>query len=449
MKKQVFSFFAAFIILVSALTPLESFALATSKYTPPFELDAKGVFLINMDTNEVIYEKNSSEKMYPASTTKIMTAILALELVPDLEHTEVTMKSYIQNEMYIKNMESMKLYGGGISLGGFLQGETITMDKLLYAALLPSANEAAMMIADYVGDGSVDYFVELMNKKAQELGAVNTHFTNPHGLHDPDHYTTPYDMYLIAKYAMQNPTFVKIVNTTSYDGGPTNIHDTLQWNGTNSMIKKSSQYYSPYVSGIKTGTTEEAGGCFISSASKDGYNYMMVMMGCPTELVNEQNVRFYETKKLYDWVFTTFKVKTIMEKGEILAETGLRLAKDSKKDHIKLMSGDRITALVPDEIDVTSVITTFEVPKMVNSPVKKGDLIGSASFILAGETIGSVPLVAAENVEASTIKIYLDKVFGLTETFWFKFAVIFSVTIVISYSILLVLQNKRSKRAYK
>ncbi|MEF9983947.1 MAG: D-alanyl-D-alanine carboxypeptidase, partial [Oscillospiraceae bacterium] len=100
MKKRFFSFLTAFVILVSVITPIESFAASTSKYTPPFELDAKGVFLINTDTNEVIYEKNSSEKMYPASTTKIMTAILALELVPDLEHTEVTMKSYIQNEMY-------------------------------------------------------------------------------------------------------------------------------------------------------------------------------------------------------------------------------------------------------------------------------------------------------------------------------------------------------------
>lgn len=438
MKKKL-SLLLALIILLSTIFSVTAFA--ESKYYPPFETTAKGVYLINLDTNEVIYEKNAKEKMYPASLTKIMTTILALEFTDHPEDVKVTMKGYIENEMYIKRKEL-----GGISLGGFLKGEEITLDKLLYAVMLPSANEAAMMVADYVGDGSIDYFVELMNKKAKEIGAYDTHFVNPHGLHDPEHYTTPYDMYLIARYAMENPKFVEIVNTVNYDGGPTNKHENLYWNNTNKLISSSSKYYSPSISGVKTGTTDEAGRCVISTASKDGYNYLMVIMGAPIDMEDEIS-SFYETTRLYNWVFNTFKVKTIIEKGEIVGETGLRLA-DEKKDHLKLMSYEKLTALIPDTIDVSSVIIDVNVPKMVNCPVKKGDYIGSAQFILAGDVIGKVDLVSAEGVEASVIKVYVDKAISITKTFWFKFVLLFVITSIICYTILGVLQNKRKKRRF-
>ena len=438
MKKKL-SLFLALIITMSILFSVTAFA--ESKYYPPFETTAEGVYLINLDTNEVIYEKNSREKMYPASLTKIMTTILALEYTDHPEDEMVTMKGYIENEMYLKRKEM-----GGISLGGFLKGEEISLEKLLYAVMLPSANEAAMMVADYVGDGSIDYFVELMNKKAKELGAYDTNFANPHGLHEENHYTTPYDMYLITRYAMENPKFVEIVNTVNYDGGPTNKHEHLYWNGTNKLINKNSKYYSPYISGVKTGTTDEAGKCVISTASKDGYNYLMVIMGAPLEMEDEIS-SFYETTRLYDWVFNTFKVKTIIEKGEIVGETGLRLA-DEKKDHLKLMCYEKLTALIPDTIDVSSVIIETKVPKQVNAPVKKGDYIGSAEFILAGDVIGTVDLVSAESVEASAIKIYLDKAVSLTKTFWFKFVILFVIISIISYTVLAIMQNKNKKRRF-
>ena len=398
MNKKITTVILTIMIIILTIVP----SFAESKYYPPFETTAKGVFLMNLDTNEIIYEKNSTDKMYPASLTKIMTAILALELEPHPEDVVISMKGYIQDEMYVINKAL-----GGISLAGFLKGEEITLDKLLYGMMLPSGNEAAMMVADYIGDNSVEYFVELMNEKAKELGALNTHFKNPHGLHEEDHYTTPYDMYLISKYAMENPKFVELVNTISFDGGPTNKHEHLYWNNTNKLINKSSKYYSPYISGVKTGTTEEGGRNVVSMASKDGYNYFLVVMGAPMEMEDEIS-SFFESKRLYDWVFNSFKVKTIIEKGEVVGETGLRLANE-KKDHLKLMSVESMSALVPDEIDVSSVIMEIQVPKLVNCPVKKGDYIGTADFILAGDKIGHVDIVAAENVEASMIKVYLDK----------------------------------------
>ena len=435
MKKKIFSVIVSVILILSTIIP----AFAESKYYPPFETTANGVFLINMDTDEIIYEKNSTNRMYPAYLTKIMTTILALELEPHPENTVITMKGYIQDEMYLLNKSL-----GGIALAGFLKGEEITLDKLLYGVMLPSGNEAAMMVADYIGDGSVDYFVELMNEKAKELGAVNTNFKNPHGLHEPDHYTTPYDMYLIAKYAMENPKFVEIVNTVSYDGGPTNKHEHLYWHSTNSLIKKSSKYYSQYVSGVAAGSTKESGRNVVSMASKDGYNYFLVVMGAPLEMEDEVS-SFYEAKRLYDWVFNSFKVKTIIEKGEVVGETGLRLANE-KKDHLKLMSGESMSALVPDEIDVSSVIMEIDVPKMVNCPVKKGDKIGTANFILAGDNVGSVDIISAENVQASQVKVFLDNIVLMSRTYWFKFTVVFIFTSLISYTILALLISRSRRR---
>ena len=435
MNKKITTVILTIMIIILTIVP----SFAESKYYPPFETTAKGVFLMNLDTNEIIYEKNSTDKMYPASLTKIMTAILALELEPHPEDVVISMKGYIQDEMYVINKAL-----GGISLAGFLKGEEITLDKLLYGMMLPSGNEAAMMVADYIGDNSVEYFVELMNEKAKELGALNTHFKNPHGLHEEDHYTTPYDMYLISKYAMENPKFVELVNTISFDGGPTNKHEHLYWNNTNKLINKSSKYYSPYISGVKTGTTEEGGRNVVSMASKDGYNYFLVVMGAPMEMEDEIS-SFFESKRLYDWVFNSFKVKTIIEKGEVVGETGLRLANE-KKDHLKLMSVESMSALVPDEIDVSSVIMEIQVPKLVNCPVKKGDYIGTADFILAGDKIGHVDIVAAENVEASMIKVYLDKFILLSRTYWFKFAVVLIITLTISYTFLNMFINRNKRR---
>ena len=414
-----------------------TFGLEAHALTPP-TIDAKGAIVGESTTGEIVFEHNPDEKLYPASTTKIMTAILALENVEDLDGTKVALKQYIQDMLYGKNA----------SLGGILLGEEVSMRGLLYASMLQSANEASLMIGDYLGDGSLTQFAEMMNDKAKELGCTGTNFVNPNGLHDENHYTTARDMAKIAAYAMQNPEFVEIVNTVSMDIGPTNKHEQLVEITTNKVIVPSSIYYNPAVSGIKTGTLDEAGRCFVSTATKDGFTYLLVLMGAP--FYNEDGtfmetmINFEETNKLYDWVFDSFKVKTVMEKGRYIADVPVRLSYE--KDVVGLVADARLTALIPADVETSSVQLVPTLPESIDAPVKKGDKVGSVKLVLAGEELGEVDLVANESVEMSKILYYYDQAMELLDSFWAKFAIIFVALFVVAYIALMILMNKHNRK---
>lgn len=422
-------------LVLLALCPVS----ASASYTPDFDLQSETVLLINLDTGKVMYEKNADARVYPASLTKIMTAILTLENVEDLDGTTIAMKQYIQD----------MLYGTNASLGGILLGEEVSVRGLLYASMLQSANEASLMLGDYLGDGSLTQFAEMMNDKARELGCTGTNFVNPNGLFDENHYTTARDMAKIAAYAMENPEFVEIVNTVSKDIGPTNMHDSLVEITTNKVIVPSSIYYNSAVSGIKTGTLDEAGRCFVSTATKDGFTYLLVLMGAPFYNADgtfmEEMINFTETNKLYDWVFDSFQVKTVMEKGRYIADVPVRLSYE--KDVVGLVSNQRLTALIPAEVEVGSVQLVADIPESIDAPVKKGDKVGSVKLVLAGEELGEVDLVANETVELSKLLYYYDQAMQLLDSFWVKFAIIFVVLLVVAYIALMVLTNKRHRRS--
>lgn len=428
-------------MLLAAVTVILNINIALAKYRPDFSVASNAVYLINLDTDTVIFEKNAHERVYPASTTKIMTAILALEHIEDLDNTTMSLKMYIQNAVR----------GKGLSLAGILTGDVFTARELLYATMLPSGNEAAMMLADYIGDGSLDYFYELMNEKAQEIGAVNTHFANSNGEHQDDHYTTAYDMYLITKYAMGVDGFMEIANTRYYYGGESRTGDPLHWNTTNKMLVPNGEYYYRYLSGIKTGTTDEAGRCLISTASKNGYNYLLVLMGAPmydsSGKMLEKNQAFVETKNIYEWAFSSFKTKTLIEKGVGVGEVPLKLARDGK-DYLLLMSDEVFTDLLPNEIEPSSITYEVDIPKVVAAPIERGTQIGVVRLMLAGEEIGTVPAVAAETVAASPIAVALDAFQRLFRGFWAKFTVVFILLSAAAYIALFVLRN-RARRRYR
>lgn len=425
-------------ILIVTLVMVLCAVPAQAAYTPDFDLQSETVLLVNMDTGKVMYEKNADAKVYPASLTKIMTAILALENIEDLDGTKIALKQYIQDMLYGKNA----------SLGGILLGEEVSARGLLYASMLQSANEASLMLGDYMGDGSLAQFAEMMNEKAKELGCTGTNFVNPNGLHDDNHYTTARDMAKIAAYAMSIPEFVEIVNTVSMDIGPTNRHDQLVQITTNKVIVPNSIYYNPAVSGIKTGTLDEAGRCFVSTATKDGFTYLLVLMGAPLYDENgkflDTMVNFEETNKLYDWVFDSFKVKTVMEKGRYIADIPVRLSYE--KDVVGLVSDQRLTALIPTDVETSSVQLVPDLPESIDAPVKKGDKVGSVKLVLAGEELGEVDLVANQSVEMSKILYYYDQAMELLSGFWVKFAVIFVVLLFITYIALMILMNKHSRK---
>ena len=432
----------ASLLLAVAIAGLSTIAPAFADYDPGFDVDAESVYLINLDTGKVIYEKDADKKIYPASTTKIMTALLALENIPDLDAPQVELKLYIQNA----------LSGTGASLAGILRGESFSPRELLYASMLPSGNEAAMMLGDYVGDGSLDYFAEMMNERAAELGAVNTHFVNASGMHDDDHYSTAYDMYLITKAALENETFRQIVSTRYYYAGEDQNGNPLHWNTTNFLISPGSTYYYPYATGVKTGTTDEAGRCLVSTAEKNGYHYLMVMMGAPQYDSNgeklEENMVFKQSIALYDWAFGSFSNKTLIEKDLGVGEVPLKLARGGK-DYLLIKSGEVFTDLLPNEIEASSITLELDLPAVVNAPVKEGEQVGTIRLMLAGEEIGSVPAVAAEQADASLIATLIDKFKRLFRSFLAKFIVVFVALSIIAYITVTILRGRNKNRYYR
>lgn len=434
MRKRILILISIITIATFIFSPI---AFALESYTPPFELNSKAGFLINLSTNTIVFEKNADEKLPPASLTKIMTGIIVLENIQDLDNTQITLTRYI-NDM---------LYGLNAQLGGILTGETLTARQLIHAALIQSANEAALMLADYVGDGSIDYFVELMNKKAAQIGATNTHFANPTGLDDEENYSTARDMYLIAKYAMEIPMFMEIVSKSSYDSGETNKHQNLRWITTNKMMTKDSKYYYPYIKGMKTGSLADSGRSVISTATKDGLTYLFVAMNAPYTDEPSDNLAFEDSVNIYKWAFDNFQVKSVIKKGENLEDVKVKLS--WKKDTVFLASGEDFATIMPNDIELSSIQKRFVLPDYVNAPVKKGQELGHVELILADEVIGRVPLVATVNLERSSFLYYLNEFYQMTKTFAFKFILYFIMMLILFYIFIMIIHNKRNARKQK
>ena len=206
MKRKIAAFLTSCLVIMSVLI-ISPLSASAAEFEIDFEPISKSLYLENLDTDTVVYTKAADEKRYPASTTKIMTYIITAEHVSDIQHTNVTIKSSTLH----------MLDGTGSSMAGLKAKETLSVYQLLHCLMIPSGNDAALVLADFIGEGDINKFVDMMNEKAKELGCENTHFANPHGLHDEKHYTTARDMAKIAKYAMKLPYFMEICNTATSD----------------------------------------------------------------------------------------------------------------------------------------------------------------------------------------------------------------------------------------
>ncbi len=433
--KKIISVFICAVILSFTLLSVPS---AAATYKPDFELTAKGVYLVNLDTDTVIYEKNKDQKLYPASLTKIMTCLLLCEMVPDLDNTVITAKASILGTFSTMN----------VSLAGILAGEELTARELLYCMLLQSGNEAAAIVADYLGDQSINNFVDMMNKRAKELGAVNTNFVNPHGLHDDNHYTTAYDMYLIAKEAIKHEEILEIASTYSYQLRKTNKREAEWLVSTNKMMLKNSTYYRSYIKGLKTGTTTPAGRCFTAYAEQNGYHYISVMLGAAYKdedgNVYSENYAFSETAKLLDWAFEKFTLKTLLPSDQFCAQIPLRLSSES--DSLLLYPSEKVVALIPDEIDPSSVQVIPHTNTFVEAPVKKGDVLGYVEVKLADEVVGIADLVAGEDVKKNEFLYLLNLVKNIFTSVWIKLALCLLIFFALLYVLLVIRQEYNAQR---
>lgn len=412
-------------LLLSILCGNVAFAVPEQAEGYP-ELRAEAALLMDMKTGRILYAKNETERLYPASTTKILTAIIALEngTLSDV----VTASNEAIDPITIEDSHM-----------GILRGEQLTMEQLLNGMLIYSANDAANCIAVHIG-GSLSNFAQMMNDKAKEIGAVNSHFVNAHGFHHDEHYTTASDLAVIAQYAMTIPKFREIVATPRYDIPPTNKCTTQRFlSTTNHLISKirSTQYYYEPAIGIKTGHTSQAGNCLVAAAEKDGTEFLTVVMKSPTE--NGQTYSFVDTRALFDYGFQHYQYQTVAAVNDVIADSAVYEAKNATR--VALTVAADVGALLPVGIDVKTAITSNTTLKEnIKAPIVKGDLLGTVTYTYQGEQIASTDLVAANDVEKDWFLTAIHIIIRvLTSPF-------FIIPVILLIILLIIINYRRRKR---
>ena len=328
-----------------------SFAAGTSSIT----IYSPSCILMETSTGKILYEKNAHQVRYPASTTKIMTAILALE---NCELTDVATVSRNAIHSIPPDYVTCRIK----------EGEQLTVEQLLNVLLIPSANDAAIVLAEHIS-GSVSKFSDLMNEKAKEIGCKNTHFVNPNGIHNKNHTSTAYDLALMGQYAMKNDIFRKIVQKTKYTLPTTNKYskEDRTFYTTNDLLikntsKSKSNYYYPNATGIKTGYTGEAGNCLVSSAKDNNMEVISVVLGADftKEGLSE---KFLDSITLLNYAFDHYAIQTLQEKNSILQEVEVASATKETKN-LKVLVKDNIEALVDKTISVESLEPKISIDKL-------------------------------------------------------------------------------------
>lgn len=433
--KSFFIFSLVFCILFSSIPMNKASAIS---YSIDFDINSKSVYLVNLDTGISVYEKDKDKKCYPASTTKIMTYIIVTENIKDLDNTKVTVKQSILN----------RLNGTGSSTAGLIGGETLTVTQLLNCLMIPSGNDAALVLADYVGGGSITNFVKMMNKKAKELGCENTHFMNPHGLHDPDHYTTASDLAKITEYAMTLPKFTEITSTTVSDC----LGEDRPLITTNSLIDevRGGDYFYKYATGTKTGCTgDDSGYCLVSTAVYESYSYLCVTLGADYSKNGEQleNGAMKDAKNLFRWAFTSLQLTTVIDEKTIVDEVNINFAWG--KDRLKLSPATSYSTILPSDIKASSIDKVYHLPESVNAPVKAGDKIGTVTLKYANNELATVDLVAAETIDQSDLLVAMDGISKVVSNPWFIVCASLLVLLVIIYIIILTIYSKRCRNRRK
>ncbi len=427
LKRVLCCLIALFLI---ALSVLSSGAITYDYSKIERELVSDTILLVNMDTGIPVIEKNAEKVRYPASLTKIMTYIIAMENIDDVYNTRVKIRQDVLDP----------LLGTGSSMSGldYKVGEKVTVIDLLYCLMVTSGNDAALVLADYVGKGDTEKFVDMMNAKAKELGCNDTHFVNPHGLHHEDHYSTANDLYKITSYALTLPLFSEITNTATYycEG------DDYPLVTTNFMIdvNRGGEYYYTYAQGIKTGTTDEAGRCLITTGIADGYAYMCICMGAPyADSVN--NGAMLDAREILRWALLDLELARMITPETPVCEADINFS--AAEDTILLYPAKTVNAILPKERLEEDVRVESDIPDSVDAPISKGDVIGKATVYYKGEPVQTVDLVAGEDVEKSGFAYTMHVFKSILSSWQFWIAFVIAIILVIVYIALI--SNVRSK----
>lgn len=353
--------------------------------TPP-ELQAQSAYLKDRTTGTVLLNINSGDRRYPASTTKVMTALLVLE------------NAKLDDTVTIAEEDFAALDENSMT-AGLEVGETLTVRDMLACLLLPSANECAYALARHVS-GSVNSFVELMNARAKELGCKNTNFVNPCGLHDDNHYTTAYDLSLIFDAALQLPDFVEIAGSATWELPATNMQEARTIESTDELTNANGPVYVEGVQAAKTGYTEAAGRCLVAAAAQGDMNLMGVVLGAPnTDSGSGVTANFVDMYTMFMWGFEAWQSGAVISEGADLGTAPI--AQSSDGDEVGLVALEAFNATVPIDTKTSDLTITPTWKEELTAPISATQELGTVTVSLDGQELGTVKVGAATTMRAS------------------------------------------------
>ena len=383
-----------------------------------------GAYLYNFENDEVLYSVGADERVYPTSTVKLMTGIVAIEELGDDLSRQVTITAEMLSKVAGNNV-------------GLLAGEVVTVEQLLYAMLVNSANDAAMVLA-YAACGSVEAFVERMNEKANTLGAYDTYYANPTGMHNDAMVTTVADTAIIAKYAYTLPLFMEIVSTPKYVMEATNLSDYRNIYNRNCLLSKyyNVNYPYPRATGMNAGATTQGGYaiCATAEESSTGLSYLAIVMGADEE--DGAIYSYVNAIKLFEWAFQNYDYIEVLSADRIICELPVRLS--STLDYVTLVPSENIEVYLPTTVDVERDIrysyNTYA--DAMDAPIATGEEAGTITVLMGERILGSCTLVTTSSVARSEFLYFLARVRQFSQSRFFIATVVAAVVLSIVYVLL-------------
>lgn len=369
-------------ILILLLIFFSKYCLATEKP----EINSEGAILIEQKSGTILYEKNADQKLYPASTTKILTAIIAIEKCG-------------LNEIATASKEAIYVVPSGYTIANIQVGESFTIEELLKVMLVHSANEAANIIAEHVS-GSMEEFAKLMNEKAVEIGCKNSNFVNSNGIQNENHYSTAHDMALIAKYCMENEKFREIISLKKCELPKTQIYTEQRiFKNNNSLIDEKDKYYYEYCIGGKTGYTKEAKNCLVAMSKKDNMELITVVLKAENGETGE-STRNPDTIALFKYGYDNYNMVTLKKKGEEISSVDIKNSEGETKT-INVALSEDISTINTNKNEKINLESEPEIKLEVDSaPIQKGEVVGTVTYKINGEKYTS-NIMATETIEES------------------------------------------------
>ena len=390
--RQIVFITIIFMIILLPFAKVLAVDIDSNNYNPDnISTKSNAVLLVDTKTGKILYSKNALTPLFPASTTKIMTAILTME---NCQLSDVATVSH--NAVY-----SIPY---GYSHANLVEGEQLTVEQLLHVLLIPSANDAAVVLAEHIA-GSVENFATMMNNKAKELGCLNTNFVNPNGIHNDNHYSTAYDLSLIGRYAMKFDDIMRIVKVPQYTLPKTNKYNREDriFNTTNGLVNKNDSDYYEYATGLKTGYTDKAGSCIVATAQKDNISLMAVILG--SKSVDD---RHDDCVNLFNYGFNNYSYKNIVTAGKVIDTININGA-TKETQSLNVITKNNINVLIKNSVDLNRIEKNVEIKDNLTAPISKDAVLGTITYTINGEKY-STELIAENSVIKSDIEIILFRV---------------------------------------